>query len=300
MAIELITGHAGTPHVSGADAGALHAGALGGGAYFFGEPPAVSMQDANTAVIGACEVLMHGRHVRITQPESLAVQSGSQSGWRKDVVYLRYSRDADTGTESVSLVVQAGDPAGTKDAAADKPTEYSGASVLDGALVVDAPLARVTIEGLAPSIECVLEPLPSLASVAKRLTAAESAHDLQWKALWEGDWWGGKAAGGSVGERRFVRSASGAKLWVFLWSHCVNTDGGWKTENTGWFSTTLPNPQWSYGSGVNFAMSHMRSNGGADWAYKYLYLYSDRMIGYVGNDEGSNRTFTLRGVYAIY
>lgn len=150
MAIELITGHADAAHVSSADARAFNANAFtGASCCFLASEPAITMADANTLTIGACEMLAQGAHVRITGTESLTIQSGTQSYTRIDVVNLHYEQDEDTGVETVELQVVTGTPAASNP---ETPTtEYTGLSILDGERIVDIPIATVTVAGLTPT-----------------------------------------------------------------------------------------------------------------------------------------------------
>lgn len=160
MAVELITGHSGSAHVSGADVGALLAGVGGSGSYVLGEPPSVTMIDANTLSISPCELLLQGRHVRLTGTNTLSVHSGSQSGMRADLACVRYSRATDgTGTESASLVMVEG-KTGTD--AAD-PALPNPSSVLDGAGTADVAVCRVTLDALTPTATWLLPRLLPLA-----------------------------------------------------------------------------------------------------------------------------------------
>lgn len=150
MAIELITGHADAAHVSSADARAFNAHTISDtSCCFLDGEPTLTMADANTLTIGACEMLAQGAHVRITGTESLTIQSGTQSYTRIDVVNLHYEQDEDTGVETVELQVVTGTPAASNP---ETPTtEYTGLSILDGERIVDIPIAQVTVAGLTPT-----------------------------------------------------------------------------------------------------------------------------------------------------
>ncbi len=300
MALELVTGYAGKAHVTAAQAGRMNVGAFGaedmvcktGGA--FKAAPA----SANTVTVADGDAIVNGRHVSMDVPATLSIDSGGQGVVRNDVIAIRYTRNAGTGVEDAKLVVVKGAPSAS---GAAKDPALKTAAITDGALVHEMGLWRVPIDGVAMQTpEPLFDQPDGLLSLTRRVSVVEGAHDLRWQTLWEGDWWCGKAANGSPGSRTFRRPATGAKLWMFLWSYCSDTDSGWKTQDTGWYASTLPNPQWGYGNGINFNMSHQKDSGGATWSYKYLYLYRDHMEGYKANDEGDNRHFTLRGVYVIY
>lgn len=153
MSIELVTGHAGSAHVSGADVGALLASLVDKGSWVLGEAPAVTMTDANTLSIGPCEILMQGRHVRLVGYTNVTLRSGAQTGKRADLVVIRYSMSTDgTGVETADLVVVEGV---TGETAAD-PAIPNTSSVLEGATVADVAVARVTFDALTPSAEWLL------------------------------------------------------------------------------------------------------------------------------------------------
>lgn len=158
MAIELVTGHSGSAHVSGADAGAMHAGICGSDSYVLGAVPSVTMSDANTLVIQPCDLMIEGRHVRLSGTNTLSIRSGAQTGKRNDLVYVRYTYDSSTGTESAKLGVKEGTTATTaSDPALDNPS-----SVLDGATIADVAICRVSLDALTPTATWLLPQLPTL------------------------------------------------------------------------------------------------------------------------------------------
>jgi hypothetical protein len=158
MAIELVTGHSGAAHVSGADAGAMHAGICGRDSYVLGAVPSVTMSDANTLVIQPCDLMVEGRHVRLSGTNALPIRSGAQTGKRNDLVYVRYTYDSSTGTESAKLGIKEGTTAATAtDPALDNPS-----SVLDGATIADVAICRVSLDALTPTATWLLPKLPTL------------------------------------------------------------------------------------------------------------------------------------------
>lgn len=164
MAIELVTGHSGAAHVSGADAGAMHAGICGSDSYVLGAVPSVTMSDANTLVIQPCDLMIEGRHVRLSGTNTLSIRSGAQTGKRNDLVYVRYAYDSSTGVESAKLGVKEGTTATTaSDPALDNPS-----SVLDGATIADVAICRVSLDALTPTATWLLPQLPTLASMTEQ------------------------------------------------------------------------------------------------------------------------------------
>lgn len=180
MAIELVTGHSGAAHVSGADAGAMHAGICGSDSYVLGAVPSVTMSDANTLVIQPCDLMVEGRHVRLSGTNTLSIRSGAQTGKRNDLVYVRYAYDSSTGVESAKLGVKEGTTATTAtDPALDNPS-----SVLDGATIADVAIARVSLDALTPTATWLLPQLPTLKALGDSVSQATA-----FERLYDGGGW---------------------------------------------------------------------------------------------------------------
>lgn len=111
MAVELVTGHSGTAHVSSADAGMLNLGIVGYSGVFDGllDECSLTIQDNNTLVLGAGAGLFQGRFFIVSSAETLAVASGQQGKRRNGFVGLRYQMDIDTGVETLVPEVRLGD-----------------------------------------------------------------------------------------------------------------------------------------------------------------------------------------------
>lgn len=168
MAIELITGYAGSGHVSSADAGRFNAGVCGTGKYVLntGTKFAYSVETSNLVRIGSGDAVNQGRHINIPQNsvEDAAIQNGSQNKTRIDVIVLRYSKDTDTGVESASLEVIRGDEV-TTGYTPSVPAIQSG-NIFDGAAVDDMPLYHVLIDGVQiTSVTKVFEEVSPLSAV---------------------------------------------------------------------------------------------------------------------------------------
>lgn len=161
MAIELVTGKAGVPHVDSEDVGAFNAYSLGSGAYIMSGCE-VTAKSANSINIAAGEILWEGRHIRVKgSGESLAVDNGQTGYNRRDLITMNYAKDPN-GIESVSFKVVKG--TATTGTAADPSVKVG--SILAGDTSAVIPFARITLSGLSVSTPTVLlGSLPSLASL---------------------------------------------------------------------------------------------------------------------------------------
>lgn len=151
MAIELITGKGGEPHVDSADIGAYQAYTVGEGVYILHGMEA-TLPTSNSIAIAAGDGMGHGRHFRIVGAGETATIDNGQSGYkRNDIVAVKYMRDGN-GIETPSLVVFKGTP--TQGNPVD-PAIPAG-NVLDNATVAYWPLYRVTMNGLTPQAPVAL------------------------------------------------------------------------------------------------------------------------------------------------
>lgn len=168
MAIELVTGKAGVPHVDSEDVGAFNAHSLGSGAYIM-DGCEVTAKSANSVNIAAGEILWEGRHIRVKgSGESLAVDNGQTGYNRRDLITLNYSKDS-SGIESVSFAVVKG--TATTGTAADPSVKVG--SILAGDTSAVIPFARITLSGLSVATPTVLlGSLPSLASLRDSVSQA--------------------------------------------------------------------------------------------------------------------------------
>ena len=115
MTVELIDGRAGKPHISGDDLGNFKAGFVGIEGYVLETENklAATLESANKLTIntGAAIMPTTGRHVRITSPETVTIQSGTQGQKRNDLVVLRTATSSDNTTvETANIIVIKGTP----------------------------------------------------------------------------------------------------------------------------------------------------------------------------------------------
>ena len=147
MTVELITGHAGSAHISSADDGWRFAGTYGPGNYVLdtGTQLACNVVSANLCTIGAGDAIFEGRHVRVINTTNVSIDNGAQGMNRNDIICLVYDYDTGTEVESASLeVVKGTATAGTP----SDPTIPSG-NILEGSETAYFPLWRIPIAGLS-------------------------------------------------------------------------------------------------------------------------------------------------------
>lgn len=108
MAIDLVTGHAGTDHVSSASAGRYNAGVCGPEKYVLetGRKFAATIESANMIRIASGDAVNQGRHITIPQNtyEDAEIITGAQGKTRIDVITLRYTKTTqEVGGEVISV-----------------------------------------------------------------------------------------------------------------------------------------------------------------------------------------------------
>ncbi len=146
--MELVTGYAGKAHITAIQNGAMNAGLVGSGSYVFntGEKLSASVITNNLIRIHDGDMIANGRHITIAKGtyEEVEIANGLQGVKRNDLICARYEKNADSGIESASLVVIQGT---STEGTPDDP-EYNDNNILDGTLISDFPLYRITLDGL--------------------------------------------------------------------------------------------------------------------------------------------------------
>lgn len=148
--MHLVTGYAGTEHITAADQGSFNVALVGGGQYVMakGNKFAATVVSSNLIRIADGDILMQGRHIRLNEGSyvDLAIENGAQGYYRNDLIVVRYSKNSGTGVEEANLVVIKG--TASTEAAADP--EYTvGDLITNHDLQNDMPLYRVPISSLA-------------------------------------------------------------------------------------------------------------------------------------------------------
>lgn len=161
----LITGYAGTPHVTAAQQGACNAAMYGTGKYVLGVGSQFAYEIVSNNLIKIQDgyAINQGRLMGIdnTLYEEMIIDNGLQGVKRVDLICMKYTQNVDTGVETVEMVIVKGT---SGDTYAD-PSTVSG-DILAGAAEDDFPLYRVKIDGI--NIVAV-EPLFHIMVPAKKI-----------------------------------------------------------------------------------------------------------------------------------
>lgn len=213
MTVELVTGRAGTPHISSGDDRAYHAYTAGAGRYVL-HGGGAEVESANNVHLDPAEILVDGAFVRITgSGEDVALDNGASSYDRVDVIALHYTRegDGDEAVESMVLSVVKGTPVDTG-GDAQAPSMPASGSILDGVTETYVPYYSVKIVGLTPQTpELVMEEYVGLPGLLEALAGGTTGQILRKTsgADYDAEWTdAGVPVGGTTGQ--ILRKASGA------------------------------------------------------------------------------------------
>ena len=176
MAMELVTGYAGKAHVTSYQDAAIQAGIVGvdnGVLSYVGQGMKAVATSANNIRIYDGVALIGGKAVVIDRDtyQDVAIANGTVGKYRNDIIYIKYTKDAFTGVESVTFDVKQG-AAGNSgiDPALTTNNLYS-----TGTLTSEIPFKRVRLNGLAiESVENMHDNVPSLTELNRNLEATKN------------------------------------------------------------------------------------------------------------------------------
>jgi hypothetical protein len=178
--LHLVTGYAGEAHVASSDQGSLFEALIRSGQFVMdaGAKFAASIVSNNQIRVNDGELMMQGRHVKLIPGAyvDLAIENGTQGYLRKDLIVVRYTKNADTGIEECSLIVIKGTPAESNPA---DPEYTTGIINADGALQHDFPLYKVNLSGLSiEGLTALFETQKSLYDSMLRLIGGTMAGNI--------------------------------------------------------------------------------------------------------------------------
>ena len=230
MSLHLVTGYAGKAHVTSADQGAFNAGVVGTSEYVMGTGFQLSAQviSNNQIRIFDGDIMMQGRHINIKKDtyEDVAIANGLQGLNRNDLIVLRYTKDANTGVESIALAVLQG--VSTEGTASD-PAHTIGDILGGECLLHEMPLYRVKLTGLNVGelvplftvVDSVAEANSKIQAINNDLTTSNgTAFRFEYNAVTGEYGYMAKVAGADT----FFPFSNAKKLYEALQYSCLVTD----------------------------------------------------------------------------
>ena len=182
MALELVTGYQGKDHVTAEQLADFNRGIYGDAAILpVGSKMEVDIQTANQITVKDGIGVFDGREVYIGygETENIAIASGTQGMRRNDIVVIKYTKQEETGVESVAFEVIEGTPAASN----QTDPAYSDQDIRTGVFTSQKPFCRVRINGTAiEGIDMLVDMKEikehAFSDLANNLTTTEPGHGL--------------------------------------------------------------------------------------------------------------------------
>lgn len=152
MAVNIVTGFTGVAHITSDDDKAKNFSVFGNGKYVFDYGKQFKVEKINNNLIRVRDGMLINQGtqmgIELGDYEDVVVDNGITGCYRKDLVVMRYEKNADTGKEKASLICIKGvSTEGTPQTPA-----YESGNILDGGdLIDDYPLFEVLVESLTLS-----------------------------------------------------------------------------------------------------------------------------------------------------
>ena len=169
--MELVTGRAGSPHITSQQDRQKHQGIWGDGAYILatGNQLEPQVQSSNKILIKDGALMFQGAlfSVKVGTTDEITINNGNQGMQRKDLVVARYTYDSAEQKESAEWVVIQGEPS------ASNPVAPSGTSgdIQAGDATVDCPFMIVNLDGInVTGVDIIPEVAPDIPTLNASLS----------------------------------------------------------------------------------------------------------------------------------
>lgn len=169
--MELVTGRAGSPHITSQQDRQKHQGIWGDGAYILamGNQLEPQVQSSNKILIKDGALMFQGAlfSVKVGTTDEIAINNGNQGMQRKDLVVARYKYKSSQNIESAEWVVIQGTPS------ARNPAVPSGTSgdIQAGDTTVDCPFMIVNLDGInVTGVDIIPEVVPDIPTLNASLS----------------------------------------------------------------------------------------------------------------------------------
>lgn len=254
--MNIITGYVGEPHVTSQQERNTNIAIFGNDARIIGGVNSeleATVVSANLVEISDGMIVCEGCTAEIPRGtnDSLVIENGEQGMKRIDLIVARYTRNANTGAESMELVVIKGT------SAASDPVEpsYNTGLIADGDSPVDFPIYQVNIDGISiTSVDALVGTvnIPDLISdsISSALNSA-----LKWKIF------SGTPNNNYVQGQTFVTVPASAKeVYVIVYIK-------WTSGEKVMVDFHIPIEPFAFGSPTNFAQHIKTYDTGHDYGY---------------------------------
>ena len=146
--MNIITGYRAEPHITAQQDRDINSAVFTTGTYILniGSKMAATIVSANEVTIADGLIVAQGCAAEIARgtSESMSIDNGDQGMRRKDLIILRYTKEASTGVEDMELAVIKGTPAASNPAT----PSYTSGSITDGDTLVEFPIYTVNLSGI--------------------------------------------------------------------------------------------------------------------------------------------------------
>lgn len=169
--MELVTGRAGSPHITSQQDRQKHQGIWGDGAYILatGNQLEPQVQSSNKILIKDGALMFQGAlfSVKVGTTDEITINNGNQGMQRKDLVVARYTYDSAQQIESAEWVVIQGEPAESNPVA---PSGTNG-DIQEGDATVDCPFMIVNLDGInVTGVDIIPEVAPDIPTINASLS----------------------------------------------------------------------------------------------------------------------------------
>ena len=280
--MELVTGRAGSPHITAQQDRQKHQGIWGDGAYILatGNQLEPEVQSSNKILIKDGALMFQGAlfSVKVGTTDEITINNGNQGMQRKDLVVARYTYDSSQNIESAEWVVIQGTPAASNPVA---PTGTDG-DIQAGDSTVDCPFMVVNLNGInVTGVDIIPEKIPTLPDLIGNIKKQ--------KILWSGSNY--MQASQTV---NLLEKISDQKTGIILvWSRY---DPGEGIREYGWNYTHIPKSDALLHEGTGCVCLMSTTGNPPTIAAKYVYVSDDKITGHDQNKESPQNLYVLRRV----
>lgn len=197
--MEIVTGLRGTPHITSADAIGFQQGiaTVGSGALPVGEKFRAELASNNELKIYDGEGVIQGVHFRVLPGtyDSITLENGSQGQKRKDLIVIKYTKDAQTGYENTEWAVKKGT---STSGSPTEPTATEG-DIRAGDTLAEVPWYVVEYDGInVTSVTSKFSTLMNIQELTEGFSSLNSNLDSKQDSFTAGQFVEGFAGDGTL------------------------------------------------------------------------------------------------------